>query len=319
MSLSNRMTTHVTNALADATSSTKPHSPGAIELALLAIGLLAMYVPTYIVLDKTIWNIVGQGHGPVMLALTLWLAYRRWGGLIALPARAAWLPGIVCLISGLAFYVVGRSQDILMFDSGSQILVLAGLLLLYRGGAGLKHMWFPLFFIIFLIPLPGSLVDALTGPLKSAVSAVAEYLMYSAGYPIGRAGVTLTIGPYQLLVADACAGLNSIFALEAIGVFYMSIVQHTNRWRNIALALLILPISFVSNVVRVIVLVLVTYYFGDAAGQGFVHDFAGIVLFMVATVLTIGTDSVLGLFFRDSPAKSGSAHSRPAEALTPKA
>src|SRR5690606_32446714 len=151
---------------------------------------------------------------------------------------------------------------------------------------------------VFLIPMPSPLVDAVTGPLKSAVSHVAEILMYEAGYPIGRAGVTLMIGKYQLLVADACAGLNSIFALEAIGVFYMSIVQHANRLRNILLAVLILPISFVSNVVRVVVLVLVTYYFGDEAGQGFVHDFAGIVLFMVATVLTIGVDSFLGLFMK---------------------
>ena len=306
MSLSHRMTTHVTNAAADAprSSAASRNNPSKVELALLAVGLLAMYVPTYIILDKTIWNIVGQGHGPVMLALTIWLAYQRWPSLAALPARTSLVPGGALLIIGLLLYVLGHSQDILMFDAGSQILVLAGLLLLYKGGAGLKHMWFPLFFIIFLIPLPGALVDSLTGPLKAGVSYVAEYIMYAAGFPIARAGVTLTIGPYQLLVADACAGLNSIFALEAIGVFYMSVVQHTSKARNIALALLILPISFVSNVIRVIVLVLVTYYFGDAAGQGFVHDFAGIVLFMVATVLTIGTDSLLGFVFKNPPQKA---------------
>jgi exosortase len=131
--------------------------------------------------------------------------------------------------------------------------------------------------------------------------------MYSAGYPIGRSGVTLIVGQYQLLVADACAGLNSIFALEAIGVFYMSIVQHASKARNILLAILILPISFVSNVARVIVLVLVTYYFGDEAGQGFVHDFAGILLFMVATVLTIAVDSILGLFFKKRAAPAAEA------------
>lgn len=301
MSLSHSMTTHVTHAAIDAPKpvAVNQGNPSKIELAALAIGFLAMYVPTYITLDKTIWNIVGQGHGPVMLALTVWLAYQRWPGLAALPARTAALPGGLLLVSGLLFYIVGHSQDILMFDAGSQILVLAGVLLLYKGAAGLKQMWFPLFFIIFIIPLPGTLVDALTGPLKAAVSHVAEMIMYAAGYPIGRAGVTLTIGPYQLLVADACAGLNSIFALEAIGVFYMSVVQHASKARNIALAILILPISFVSNVTRVIALVLVTYYFGDAAGQGFVHDFAGILLFMVATVLTIFTDSILGLFFKN--------------------
>ncbi|HIV70783.1 MAG TPA: exosortase B [Candidatus Aquabacterium excrementipullorum] len=274
-------------------------NPGRVELALLALGLLVMYVPTYIILDKTIWNVVGQGHGPVILALTLWLGWQRWPAFMALRSRPRPLVGGLTFALGLLFYILGHSQDILMFDVGSQLLVLAGLFLLYKGWPGLKEMWFPLFFMLFLIPLPGIFVATLTGPLKSAVSYVAESIMYGVGYPVGRSGVTLIVGQYQLLVADACAGLNSIFALEAIGVFYLSIVQHANKWRNIALAVLILPISFVSNVARVIVLVLVTYYFGDEAGQGFVHDFAGILLFMVATVLTIGADSILGLFFRE--------------------
>ena len=298
------MTTHVNPASPLPAAQAQANNPGRLELALLALGFLVMYVPTYIILDKTIWNIVGQGHGPVMLALTLWLAWQRWPGLTALQSTSNPVAGAVFFASGLLFYVLGHSQDILMFDVGSQILVLAGLLLLYKGWAGLKLMWFPLFFMIFLIPLPGLMVATLTGPLKSAVSYVAEAIMYNIGYPIGRSGVTLTVGQYQLLVADACAGLNSIFALEAIGVFYLSIVGHANKWRNILLAILILPISFISNVTRVIVLVLVTYYFGDEAGQGFVHDFAGILLFMVATALTIGTDSILGLFFKKDGANT---------------
>lgn len=269
------------------------------ELLLLAVGLLIMYVPTYIALDQTVWNIVGQGHGPVILALTLWLMWQRWPTLNQLPPRSAPWAAALSFGLGLLTYVFGHSQDILMFDAGSQILVISGLLLFYWGWPGLKLMWFPIFFMFFLIPLPAPLVEAVTGPLKSGVSHAAEAIMYQAGYPIGRSGVVLIIGQYRLLVADACAGLNSIFALEAIGVFYMSVVQHTSRARNITLACLIIPISFASNVLRVIALVLITFYFGDEAGQGFVHSFAGILLFMVATALTIGTDSILGFFFKN--------------------
>jgi exosortase B len=296
------MTIHVTQA-PSISGASKAYHPSLTDLVLLAVGFLVMYLPTYITLNNSIWNIVGQGHGPVMLALTLWLTYQRWEGLNALPQQTSLLAGGLALALGLLFYIFGHSQDILLFDVGSQIPLFAGILLLYKGWAGLKKMWFPLFFLIFLVPLPSPVVDALTGPLKAGVSYVAEWLMYEAGYPIGRAGVMLTIGPYQLLVADACAGLNSIFALEAIGVFYMSVAQHTSKARNIALAIAILPISFVSNVIRVISLVLVTYYFGDAVGQGFVHDFAGIVLFMVATALTIFVDLLLGLFFK-SPSQA---------------
>jgi exosortase B len=257
-----------------------------------------MYVPTYLNLNATVWNIVGQGHGPIMLLLTLWLAHQRWSKLMSLAGTVMpWerLLGLPLVLLGLLMYVFGRSQSHNGLDAGSQIPLFAGLLLLHGGLKALKVMAFPLAFLITVVPLPGSLVAALTGPLKSAVSVVAEHILHLFNYPIGRSGVTLVIGQYKLLVADACAGLNSIFALEAVGIFYLSIMQHQSRARNILLAILILPISFVSNVLRVIVLVLVTYYFGDEVGQGFVHDFAGIFLMMVATALTIAVDALLGL------------------------
>lgn len=281
---------------------------GLADAVAIGIGLLLLYVPTYIHLDQTVWNVVGQGHGPIMLALTIWLAWQRWPDLLQLPDDCRAVPGGILLALALLMKVLGQSQDLLLIDVTSQLIALSGILLLYKGWAGLKHMWFPLFFMIFLIPLPGLIVATLTGPLKMAVSYVAENLLYLANYPIGRNGVTLTIGPYQLLVADACAGLNSIFALEAIGVFYMSVMQYTQKWRNVALAALILPISFVSNVVRVIVLVLVTYYLGDEAGQGFIHGFAGILLFMIATALTIGTDSLIGLLLAWRQPRQNTSH-----------
>jgi exosortase B len=198
----------------------------------------------------------------------------------------------------VALYALGRSQFILFFEVFSQIFVLAALVLLFSGRQGLRLVWFPLFFLLFMVPLPGSLVASVTGPLKSAVSAVAANLLYQLGYPVGRAGVLLTVGPYQLLVADACAGLNSMFTLEALGLLYMNLMNYTNAVRNVVLAVLIIPIAFAANIVRVMILVLVTYHFGDEAGQGFIHSFAGMVLFMVGLVLMLLTDRFLGLFFR---------------------
>lgn len=275
-----------------------PAGPGVplMELIALAIGLLAMYIPTYIKLDAQVWSQEGQGHGPVMLALTLWLAWKRWPALMAAPDENRVLPASLLALVAALLYILGRSQDFPEFDASSQIPLLIAILLSLKGWRGVKIMAFPIFFLIFLIPLPQILVMVVTAPLKMGVSVVAEAALHAAGYPMGRTGVTLSIGPYQLLVADACAGLNSIFALEAIGVFYMSMMGYTNPKRNLLIALLILPISFASNVIRVITLVLVTYYFGDEAGQGFVHGFAGIMLFMIATMLTVMTDTLIGRF-----------------------
>jgi exosortase len=137
----------------------------------------------------------------------------------------------------------------------------------------------------------------ITMPLKLAVSTVAEQVLYWMDYPIARVGVMLTVGHYQLLVADACSGLNSLFTLEALGLLYMNVMNYTNRARNVLLAVMIVPISFLSNVTRVIVLVLLTYHYGDEVGQGFAHNFSGMVLFTVALVLTYLFDCLLSMWF----------------------
>ena len=130
------------------------------------------------------------------------------------------------------------------------------------------------------------------------MSAVAAELLYVLGYPVSRAGVILNVGQYQLLVADACAGLNSMFTLEALGLLYLNLTNSTSVARNVTLAVLIIPISFVANIIRVMILVLVTYHFGDAAGQGFVHRFAGMVLFIAGLLLMASTDTLLRRLFR---------------------
>ena len=259
-----------------------------------AVGLLAMYVPTLVSLLGSIWASDAQGHGPIVLGVSVWLIYRSWPQLTDVSASPPkpWLAWPLLVLAAV-LYAVGRSQGIWIFEVGSSLLVVSGLVLLLRGPRQLKSIAFALFFMLFLIPLPGAVVDALTQPLKMAVSYVAEALLYAAGYPISRTGVILQIGPYQLLVADACAGLHTLFTLEALGLLYLNVVRYASLFRNIALAILIVPISFAANVIRVCALTLITYYFGDEAGQGFLHGFAGMVLFMSALMLIIATDGVL--------------------------
>lgn len=280
----------------------RPHEPllpqgfDWVVFSLLGAGLLLLYVPAYVDLARTIWATDEQGHGPIILAVSIWLLYGKRHELAAAPTQPLpWL-GWPLLVFGLALYALGRSQDIIMFEISAQIVLLVALLLVFKGLRALRVVWFALFFMIFMIPLPEALVAAVTAPLKSAVSAVAANLLYQLGYPVGRSGVIMTVGPYQLLVADACAGLNSMFTLEALGMLYMNLMKYTNPVRNVVLALLLVPTAFVANIVRVMILVLVTYHFGDEAGQGFVHSFAGMVLFMVALMLMLVLDKGLGTF-----------------------
>ena len=263
----------------------------------IAVGLLFLYVPTFYSLATGLWTNEDQAHGPIILLLSLWLMIRQWPDMLKISdGKSITNSGWVVFLAALLCYVIGRSQQILVFEISSFILILSAILLIKKGFVALKVMWFPLFFLLFMIPLPGSLVSFLTMPMKMAVSYVAEQILFLFDYPIARNGVILQIGQYQLLVADACAGLQTLLTLEALGLFYLNLVNHSSVYRNVILAILIVPISFSANVIRVIVLTLITYHFGDAAGQGFLHDFAGMVLFVSALVLILSVDGILQYF-----------------------
>jgi exosortase len=149
-------------------------------------------------------------------------------------------------------------------------------------------------FLAFMVPLPGFIRIPLTGPLREYVSVIAEVGLRALDYPIARSGVILNIGPYQLLVADACSGINSMFALMALGLLYLYLMRYRSMWRNGILLTSILPIAFAANIVRVVTLVLVTYHFGDAAGQGVIHGLSGIGLFIIALLMLFSLDAALG-------------------------
>lgn len=261
----------------------------------IVLGLLFLYIPTYLHLINGLWQTEEQAHGPIVLFVVIYLVWieRKFFFGKSSDSKRQPVLGWLMFLFGIFLYIVGRSQDILLFDIGSQIPIFIGILLITRGFSALRAFWFPLFFLVFMIPLPGVLVDAVTMPMKIAVSYVAEFILYNLGYPMARTGVILQIGQYQLLVADACAGLHTLMSLEALGLLYLNIVKSSSVFRNITLAILIIPISFTANVIRVITLTLITYYFGDEAGQGFMHGFAGMLLFVVALMLIIWIDSLL--------------------------
>ena len=276
-----------------------PAGPGQPWTNRLAIGallgaFLLLLVPTVMDLANQVWNTDEQGHGPIIGAVSLWLMWRSRERVINAPYKPANTLGLLLFVAGVAGYALGRSQQIIQGEVVGIWLAAMGMVLLLRGAEALRAWAFPFFFLIFIVPLPGVFVQALTIPLKTAVSYVAEQLMYWAGYPVARAGVILQVGQYQLLVADACAGLNSMFTLEALGLLYCNLMGYTSKLRNVLLAILVIPIAFIANVVRVMILILVTFHFGDEAGQGFVHTFAGMLLFGVGLVMMLATDNVLG-------------------------
>jgi len=265
----------------------------ALQHPLLALGLVLTVVPTILSMAQQSWSQETGVHGPLVLATAIWLIWRNWDEIRAeaRPGRL-WIAAPIVVVMAAA-YTFGRAFNFLLIEVAALLVALVAIAYAHVGHKVLLKMWFPIFYLLFLIPLPGWLMDSITQPLKILVSDITTWLLSAIGYPITQVGVTIYIAQYQLLVEDACAGLNSLISLTAVGLFYIYLM-HNASWRYSALLLLLLlPIAIAANVVRVIILVLLTYYAGNEVAQGYLHDFAGIVTFVSALLLIFGIDRLL--------------------------
>jgi exosortase len=259
----------------------------------LLIGLLAAVVPTLGALGSGPWSTEAGVHGPLVVATGIWLVIRRLPQIRALSTPGNFSLAMAVLVPAALLYVFGRAFDFISVEVAALLLALLAVAYAYVGPAVLRLMWFPIFYLGFVIPLPGWLLDQITSPLKLLVSEVVTGSLGMAGYPVARVGVTIYVAQYQLLVEDACAGLNSLISLAAIGLFYVYILRNTNWRYSMLLLVLVVPIAILANCVRVAALVLLTYYFGDAVAQGYLHNFAGMVTFTSALLFIFLVDALM--------------------------
>lgn len=256
----------------------------------LAFALLA--IPTAITLGEQVWSREAGAHGPIVLATGVWLLWRKSDELRAnaMPGKY-WLTALGLALS-LPLYVFGRAYDFISIEAAG--LYGVGLSMLYAiiGFRAMLSVWFPLFYLGFMVPPPGWVIDSITAPLKLFVSYVTTTGLQAFGIPVFREGVTLTVDQYQMLVEDACSGMNSMTGLVAISLFYIYLLRGASWKYSLFLVLLVVPIAIVANIIRVSILVLLTYFFGDAVAQGFLHTAAGLVLFASALLLVFLVDNI---------------------------
>ena len=277
------------------------------------LALLALYAPTYWDMAHGPWRTDEQAHAPLIALVSAWLAWRGRDALLRSGAPRR-LVGAGLLAIGLLAYTAGRILGIPLLELGSQLPVLAGLLLWFGGWGLLRSLAFPLLFLAFMLPLPGVLVDTLTAPLKTWISIAAEEALYFAGYPVARSGVVLSLSQYRLLVADACSGLYSAIFLSALGLLYLHLVPNRPRRHKALLLIGLVPIALLANLARVLALLLITFHFGDAIGQGPLHDLTGVGVFVLALLLLFMLDALLLRILPDNRASGPSGF-----ALTPPA
>jgi exosortase len=260
----------------------------------LLAGVLALALPTTLVLAAGAWTTDAGAHGPIVLATALWLLWRERADMAPVAKPGHPLGIIAILTPSLALYVLGRTLDYDTLETGGLYGVL---LAIVYGAVGLRAMtkaWFPLIFLLFVVPPPHLLLDKLTSPLKEFVSYSASGILHGLGMPVSREGVTIYVAQYQLLVEDACSGLNSLIGLTAVSLLYVYLRRRSSPGYAAVLIAFVLPIAVLSNIVRIMMLILLTYFGGDEVAQGFLHMTTGLFLFGLALLLVFALDEGMG-------------------------
>jgi exosortase len=180
----------------------------------------------------------------------------------------------------------------MLVEAFSMIPVFLGLSGFLLGKEAVKSVLFAALFLIFLVPPPVVFTDMLTSPLKMMVATASASLLKAAGYVVSRNGASILIDDYSIVVGDPCSGMRSLTALLAVGAIYAHL-QNISYLRKTVLFLSIIPISIIANIVRLITLSLITYHFGEGTAEGFLHNFSGFLLFVIAMSCLVVLDGIM--------------------------
>ncbi len=256
--------------------------------ALVAI----LYTPIFIQLYQSRWENIDYTHAYSILPVSLFLVWLQRDEIrraLARPQPRGYSAlGLGLLVAGAFFLVFGWRMDFLMVSTLSLLPVLYGIILYRYNTATARALSFPILYLLLLVPPPLGLLDSLTLPMRNAVTMSTSAIL-GTFLPVQRDGMLLSMGQARVFVGEPCSGFRSLVSMFALALVYVHLIRLPALRKGIMLAAVV-PLALVGNLLRVISLSLVTYYFGQEAGEGFFHGFSGIVIFavMILGLLSLG-------------------------------
>jgi exosortase len=261
----------------------------------ILVGLTAaLYAPILGALALNWWWDPDYSHGffvPLFSIFILWRERERW---LRAPVRPSNF-GFLVMLGAVVILVVGSLGAELFTTRFSFLVLIAGMILFLAGWKVLRAVSFPLGYLIWMIPMPVIIYNQITFPLQLIASRMATSWLELAQVPVLRDGNILVLSNYSLEVIEACSGIRSLMTLMALAVAYGYLVS-PRRWVRYILALLMIPIAIVTNAIRIMGAGILAHRFGPSAAEGFLHEFSGWAIFLVALVLMFGSYSILRKF-----------------------
>jgi exosortase len=275
--------------------STPVPPPAWSRVLLVSLGVTVivavLYWPIMHELSLQWWDDANYNHGFLIPLFTGFLIWRERRRLAAIRPAGSGL-GLPVLLAGIVLLLMGDigAENFLM--RGSLIVILAGLVLLLAGRATLRVLWFPLVYLLFMIPLPSILFYAITFPLQRIAAEQAAWVLDVLGVPVLLDGNIIHLSQISLGVTEACSGIRSLISLLA-GATAWAYLMLPAGWLSVLFVAAAVPITILANAARVVATGLIGQWFGVEYASGFFHEFAGWVVYVFAFVCLMGVYALI--------------------------
>ena len=240
-----------------------------LAAGLLFAAMVALLVPIVADFYHAFWAGGNDSQAPVILIAIGYGFWEKRELFDFVVTRGERVVGAALLLAGWALFGLGDWLAFYQLEGSALIPIALGLTLLTGGRKALSGLRFLIPILVFVIPFPGSLADDILVPLKLALSNMIVTLLALVGLPIAQNGTILSIGFHDMQIADACAGLRSLISLTAVGLLFVYFIGSSRRAVSVMMMLAIAPIAVLVNVLRITLVVLVTYFYGEGAGANF--------------------------------------------------
>jgi exosortase D (VPLPA-CTERM-specific) len=257
----------------------------AITLPILIGSLLFITLASIMYQSTTAYLLLAWGSDdftysyfiPLVVGYLIW---EKKSELALVSGRRSWI-GLLPALLGVLFYWVGElgGEFTIMFIS--LWLLSVGALWTTFGWHKLRIIIFPVFLVLTMVPPPVVLYNGLTLNLKLISSQIGVIMLQLCGLTAYREGNVIDLGFTRLQVVDACSGLRYFFPLIILGILLAYFFKGA-LWKKIVIVLSTIPISIVTNSMRIASVGILYQFMGAAAAEGFFHDFSGWFIFMIS-------------------------------------
>ena len=270
----------------------KIKSSGWIQAGIYAILIYCIYSSSLQWLVRNDWERDGYSYGYLIPFVVLYLLWLKRKEFQALEPKPSWM-GLVFLIPGLFFFWLGELAGIFLTLYVSMWFVLVGLCWLHFGWKKLKIIGFPLIFLLTMFPLPAFLNTKLMLQLRLISSKLGVAIIKLYGLPVYREGNIIDLGFTQLQVVEACSGLHSLISLFVLCLLLVYFFKDY-WWKRLVLLASSIPLSIITNSMRIAMTAILFSYFGEKVAQGFFHGFSGLLIFAFCIPVLLLEMKILG-------------------------